>query len=127
MRQRLLVLHHQEIGDRQAYLAPRGDEALLRVQDVCLGAQDVEPGHDPGAVPLVGVVQTIQRIISFYPPHQHEEVRMSVASNLQAVITQRLIPRADGHGRVPLFLHLRELRHASQAEGGRLLRVLFLR
>jgi twitching motility protein PilT len=47
------------------------------------------------------VVQTIQRIISFYPPHEHDEVRLSIASNLRAVITQRLIPRADGRGRVP--------------------------
>jgi twitching motility protein PilT len=47
------------------------------------------------------VVQTLQRIISFYPPHQHDEVRLSIASNLKAVISQRLIPRADGAGRVP--------------------------
>jgi twitching motility protein PilT len=47
------------------------------------------------------VVQTLQRVISFYPPHQHDEIRMSVASNLRAVICQRLIPRSDGAGRVP--------------------------
>jgi twitching motility protein PilT len=47
------------------------------------------------------VVQTIQRIISFYPPHQHTEVRMSIASNLRAVISQRLVARRDGGGRVP--------------------------
>jgi twitching motility protein PilT len=47
------------------------------------------------------VVQTLQRIVSFYPPHQHEEVRLSIASNLRAVICQRLIPRADGAGRAP--------------------------
>src|SRR5437773_4689455 len=47
------------------------------------------------------VVQTLQRIISFYPPHQHDEVRLSIASNLTAVIAQRLIPRSHGQGRVP--------------------------
>ncbi len=47
------------------------------------------------------VVQTIQRIISFYPPHQRDELRLSISSNLQAVISQRLIPRKDGAGRVP--------------------------
>jgi twitching motility protein PilT len=47
------------------------------------------------------VVQTLQRIISFYPPHQHEELRISIASNLRAVVCQRLIPRADGAGRAP--------------------------
>jgi twitching motility protein PilT len=47
------------------------------------------------------VVQTVQRIISFYPPHQHDEIRMAISSNLTAVISQRLVPRADGKGRVP--------------------------
>jgi twitching motility protein PilT len=47
------------------------------------------------------VVQTIQRIVSFYPPHQHDEVRLSMASNLRAVICHRLVPRCDGQGRVP--------------------------
>jgi len=47
------------------------------------------------------VVQSIQRIVSFYPPHQHDEVRMGLAANLRAVISQRLIPRKDGAGRVP--------------------------
>jgi len=47
------------------------------------------------------VVQTLQRIISFYPPYQREEVRLSIASNLRAVISQRLVPRKDGAGRVP--------------------------
>ena len=47
------------------------------------------------------VMQTLQRVISFYPPHQHDEIRMSVATNLRAVICQRLIARSDGAGRVP--------------------------
>jgi twitching motility protein PilT len=47
------------------------------------------------------VVQTIQRMISFYPPHQHDTVRLSFAANLRAVICQRLVPRRDGAGRVP--------------------------
>ncbi len=47
------------------------------------------------------VVQTLQRIVSFYPPHQHDEIRLGIASNIAAVISQRLIPRADGKGRVP--------------------------
>ncbi len=46
-------------------------------------------------------VQTIQRIVSFYPPHQHEELRLSIASNLRAVVSQRLVARHDGAGRVP--------------------------
>jgi twitching motility protein PilT len=45
--------------------------------------------------------QTINRILSFYPPHQQAEVRFLLASALEAVISLRLIPRADRAGRVP--------------------------
>jgi twitching motility protein PilT len=45
--------------------------------------------------------QTLNRIISFYPPYQHQEIRMLLATALQAVISLRLVPRADGRGRVP--------------------------
>ena len=45
--------------------------------------------------------QTISRILSFYPPHQHHEVRMLLATALQAMVSLRLVPRADGRGRVP--------------------------
>ncbi len=45
--------------------------------------------------------QTINRVISFYPPHQHQEIRMLLATALQAVVSLRLVPRADGRGRVP--------------------------
>ena len=45
--------------------------------------------------------QTIQRILSFYPPHQHQEVRMLLSTALQAVVSLRLVPRADGRGRIP--------------------------
>lgn len=45
--------------------------------------------------------QTISRVLSFYPPHQHGEIRMLLSTALAAVVSQRLIPRADGQGRVP--------------------------
>lgn len=45
--------------------------------------------------------QTIGRIISFFPPHQHQEIRAMLASALRAVISLRLIPRTDRPGRVP--------------------------
>jgi twitching motility protein PilT len=45
--------------------------------------------------------QTISRVLSFYPPHQHGEIRMLLSTALAAVVSQRLIPRADGKGRVP--------------------------
>jgi twitching motility protein PilT len=45
--------------------------------------------------------QTINRILSFYPPHQQAEVRFLLASALEAVISMRLIARSDKPGRVP--------------------------
>ena len=47
----------------------------------------------------VDAPQTINRIISFFPPHHHQEIRYLLASTLQAVISQRLVRRADGAGR----------------------------
>ena len=46
-------------------------------------------------------MQTINRIISHYPPHQHEQIRIQLASTLKAVVSLRLIPKASGFGRVP--------------------------
>src|SRR5579863_2588134 len=45
--------------------------------------------------------QTINRVLSFYPPHQQAEVRFSLSSALAAVISLRLVPRKDKPGRVP--------------------------
>ena len=45
--------------------------------------------------------QTISRVLSFYPPHQHAEIRMLLSTALAGVISMRLVPRADGKGRVP--------------------------
>ena len=45
--------------------------------------------------------ETINRIISVFPPHQQKQIRLQLASVLKASIAQRLIPRADGAGRAP--------------------------
>lgn len=44
--------------------------------------------------------QTVQRIIDVFPPHQQKQVRVQLADCLQAVISQLLLPRASGQGRV---------------------------
>ncbi len=43
--------------------------------------------------------QTIDRIIDVFPPHQQQQVRVQLATTLQGVVTQQLIPTSDGHGR----------------------------
>jgi twitching motility protein PilT len=45
--------------------------------------------------------QTINRVISFFPPHQHEEIRHLLSTALQAVVSLRLVPCLDGVKRVP--------------------------
>jgi twitching motility protein PilT len=46
-------------------------------------------------------VETINRIISVFPPYQHKQVRIQLASVIRAIISMRLVPRADEKGRVP--------------------------
>ena len=45
--------------------------------------------------------ETINRIISAFPPYQQKQVRLQLSSVLKGVVSQRLVPRADGKGRVP--------------------------
>ncbi len=45
--------------------------------------------------------ETVNRIITAFPPYQQEQVRRQISSILRGVVSQRLIPRADGKGRVP--------------------------
>jgi len=45
--------------------------------------------------------ETINRVITVYPPHQQKQIRLQLATVLKAVVSQRLIPRADGAGRAP--------------------------
>lgn len=43
--------------------------------------------------------QTINRIIDVFPPHQQEQIRTQLSMNLEGIVTQALLPRADGNGR----------------------------
>lgn len=49
----------------------------------------------------VDATETINRIISVFPPHQQKQIRIQLASVLKSAIAQRLIPTSDGTGRVP--------------------------
>ncbi len=51
--------------------------------------------------------ETVNRIISVFPPHQQKQIRLQLASVLKSVISMRLVPRADGQGRVPAVEVLR--------------------
>ena len=49
----------------------------------------------------VNAQQTVERIINYFPPHQHELIRMQLSMVLEGVVAQRLGPRKGGTGRVP--------------------------
>jgi twitching motility protein PilT len=49
----------------------------------------------------LSATDTINRIIDFFPPHQQQQVRMSVAASLRGIVSQRLLETANGEGRVP--------------------------
>lgn len=49
----------------------------------------------------IDAAETVNRIIAIFPPYQQEQIRLQLASLLRGVISMRLIPRADGKGRVP--------------------------
>jgi twitching motility protein PilT len=49
----------------------------------------------------LNAVETINRIISVFPPYHQKQVRLQLSGVIKGVISQRLVPRADGIGRVP--------------------------
>src|SRR3954463_4369049 len=48
----------------------------------------------------VDASESINRIIDFFPPHQHAQARAMIAGTLKGIISQRLVPTVDGNGRV---------------------------
>lgn len=51
----------------------------------------------------IGAASTVDRIIDVFPPHQQQQIRVQLANVLEAVISQQLIPTADGRGRAAAF------------------------
>jgi twitching motility protein PilT len=45
--------------------------------------------------------ESVNRIVGIFPPYQQKQVRLQIGSCVKAVVSQRLVPRADGRGRVP--------------------------
>jgi twitching motility protein PilT len=77
-----------------------GEVRDLETMSIALTAADT--GHFVlTTLHTLNSVETISRIISFYPPHQHQQIRLLLAATLKAIVCQRLLPRCDGPGRVP--------------------------
>src|SRR5881296_1831273 len=77
-----------------------GEVRDIETLDTALKAADT--GHLVfSTLHTTDATQTITRVISFFPPHQHEEVRHLLSTALSAVVSLRLVPRKDGRGRIP--------------------------
>ncbi|VAX36540.1 Twitching motility protein PilT [hydrothermal vent metagenome] len=75
------------------------DEATMRAAITAteLGAFVMSTFH------TVNAVQTIMRIVNFFPPYLHDEIRMQLSLILKGTISLRLLARKDGNGRAPAF------------------------
>jgi twitching motility protein PilT len=73
---------------------------LRDVETIEMALTMAETGHLVfGTLHTNGAIQTINRVINVFPPHQQTQVRQLLSFTLQAVISQALLPKADGKGR----------------------------
>jgi twitching motility protein PilT len=113
-RDKKCIITQREVGADTESFATALRHALRQDPDVILLGEirDIETmsialtAADTGHLVLttlhtLNVVETISRIISFFPPHQHDQIRLLLAGTLRAIICQRLLSRADLPGRVP--------------------------
>jgi twitching motility protein PilT len=107
-------INHREVGTDTASFAQALRRVLRQDPDILLvgeirdldtldtAMKAADTGHLVfSTLHTTDATQTINRVLSFYPPHQQAEVRFLLASALEAVISLRLVPRSDKPGRVP--------------------------
>lgn len=113
-RDRKSIINQREVGSDTNSFAMALRAALRQDPDVILVGEmrdretiDIaltaaETGHLVlSTLHTLDAVETIMRVVSQYPPHQHLQVRLQLAGVLKAVVSQRLMPRMDGQGVVP--------------------------
>lgn len=111
---RMAIVNQREVGQdtedwvRALRAAMRQDPDVIFVgeirdaETVKAALQAAETGHLViSTLHTSDVSETVNRIIDFFEPHQQNQVRVSLAASLKGVVSQRLVPRADGRGLVP--------------------------
>jgi twitching motility protein PilT len=110
------MVNQRQVGDhtssfaRALRAALREDPDVIAITDLrdrdtmSLAISAAETGHLVlGSLHTGSAAQTILRIVGSFAPGEREQVRVMLAESLRAIISQRLLPRADGKGRVPAF------------------------
>ncbi|MDY6103386.1 MAG: type IV pilus twitching motility protein PilT [Acetatifactor sp.] len=118
------VVNQREIGlDTQSYAnalraALREDPDIILVGEmrdldtISTAITAAETGHLVfSTLHTIGAAPTIDRVIDVFPPHQQTQIRVQLASVLESVISQQLLPTADRKGRVAAF----EVMHGTPA------------
>jgi twitching motility protein PilT len=114
IRDKRSIINQREVGVDTMSFSQALKSALRQDPDVILVGEmrDIETietalhaaetGHlVMSTLHTLDATETINRIISVFPPHQQKQIRLQLAAVLKAVISQRLMPTADGHGRAP--------------------------
>lgn len=77
-----------------------GEMRDLETMEICLSA--AETGHLVlTTLHTLDAMESVNRMLTIFPPHQHNQVRYQLSQVLKAVISQRLVPMANGKARVP--------------------------
>lgn len=120
----LSIVNQREIGlDSHSYAsalraALREDPDVILVgemrdfETISVAITAAETGHLVlSTLHTIGAASTVDRIIDVFPPHQQQQIRVQFANTLEAVISQQLLPKADGNGRIAAF----EVLHSNNA------------
>ncbi|PIX17213.1 type IV pili twitching motility protein PilT [Candidatus Desantisbacteria bacterium CG_4_8_14_3_um_filter_40_12] len=74
------------------------------LETISLAVTAAETGHLVlGTLHTTDTISTIDRIVDVFPPHQQQQVRMQLTINLVGIISQLLVKKADGSGRIAAF------------------------
>lgn len=74
------------------------------LETIHLAITAAETGHLVfGTLHTVDAVQTVDRIVDVFPVHQQQQIRMQLSVNLVGVVSQSLVKRSDGRGRIAAF------------------------
>ena len=110
------IVNQREIGmDSHDYAnalraALREDPDVILVgemrdlETISIAVRAAETGHLVlSTLHTIGAASTVDRVIDVFPPHQQQQIRVQLATVLEAIISQQLIPTMDGMGRVAAF------------------------